>query len=473
MNTTTKRAILFCSAAAAIAAAAFMLFGWKGMFLKREFTNKEAAWGDLQAKAEDGILALYRNNTEVWRSDWDWSVQDFCLADLDGDGEDELVLLVWKRGSYGPHRPFWVSHNDICLEQHVFVYKREPERASQIRALFMSSSVGKDIGGMGTDGTNLVLKENGRFTVWDREVFGLKLLNADAAKVDMICLGDQLLHPGLLKEGMRTDDYSYLYDAIRDDLKKADLSSLNAETPLVTDKALVSDYPRFASPVGIADAVSASGVDIVSTANNHAFDLGMNGVETTIRAYEDAGIVCVGTHAQDEEQDDPSCAFRIVPCNGIRIAFLAFTYGTNGLSDGEHPFAVESFQNEERMICALDLAREKADAVIVFAHWGTEYERDPDPEQRRLAAIFAEHGADVVIGTHPHVLQPYETIEGKEGHRTLVYYSLGNLVSSQKEEACKRGGAAQFTLVQTTDRVAVMDPVLRTLITERGRVRWE
>ncbi len=473
MSTTRKRTILFCIAAAAIAAAAFMLFGWKGMFLQREFVNKEMSWGDLEVRSKNGLLILYRDNTEVWRTDWDWSVQDYCLADLDRDGQNELAMLVWKRGSYGPHRPFWVMHNDIRLEQHVFVYAREPERTTQVRALFMSSSIGKGTEEMGTDGVRLVLKRNGHYSVFEREVFGLKLLNEEAPSADMICLGDQLLHLGLLAEGMRTDDYSYLYGAIEEDVQKADLASLNAETPLVADKALVSDYPRFGSPAGIAQAVSAAGFDLVSTANNHALDQGMAGIDTTVRAYEDANVVCVGTHPQGEEAEDPSRAVRFVTRNGIRLAFLAFTYGTNGLNDKSHPYAVESFRDEDRMIRALDLAAEHADAVIVFAHWGTEYESEPDPEQRRLAALFAQHGADVVIGTHPHVLQPYEVIGSEGGHRTLVYYSLGNLISAQKEEACRRGGAACFTLVKTTDRVAVLDADLKTVVTEAGRVRWE
>ena len=112
---------------------------------------------------------------------------------------------------------------------------------------------------------------------------------------------------------------------------------------------------------------------------------------------------------------------------------------------------VELLEDRERMDIQLETARTKADAVVVFVHWGTEYDIEPDEQQEEYTRYFLEKGVDVVVGTHPHVVQPYELIQDDNGHEMLVYYSLGNLVSAQEPEECQTGGLARFTLVKSAD----------------------
>ena len=466
--------ILLILAAVAIAAAAFFLFWWKGAFLTgMDWQEQEFAFHDGRVFLSNRHVTLYRNDTKAWETNWDWNVQSACHADLDGDGSEELLLLVWKRGSYGDHRPFWVKHNDHDLKQHIFIYRADSNRDSGIRAIWMSSAL-PYMEGMQTDikGDVLITDQTGHVNLWRWEDFGLKLYAEDVQTATVMALGDQLLHKSILIKGLPNDDYSYLYFNIRDRVRSADLATLNQETVLVDDKALISDYPRFASPSAIALTVKDLGIDAVSTANNHALDQGMLGVDTTIRKYREENILTVGTHASSEDASDFSAAVSFLDVNGIRFALLGFTYGTNGLV-ADKPHTVELLSDEERLIRAMDRAREEADALIVFAHWGTEYREEVDPEQKRLAALFAAHGADAVIGTHPHVLQPYEII--REGsHETLVYYSLGNLVSAQQQENCRHGGAASFTVVKYGDhKISLCDPELIGIRTEQGSAIWE
>lgn len=476
ITTTGRKQIGFLTAAVAIATAAFLLFLWKGAFLPKEISWEADSfvWEDCEAELKDRTFSLYQNGRKIWSSKWDWSIQSCATADLDGDGVQELLLLVWKRGSYGDHMPFWVKRNDHDLQQHIFIYRRDRERDLGIRPAWMSSAVGFDISGMYTDANKVAIeKADGSFSLWQWENFGLKLLDEEADSVHVLALGDQILHASLIAPGMRSGDYSYMYADIRDVVQSAELASLNQETPLVKDPALISDYPRFGSPIETAGAVADLGIDVVSTANNHALDQGMYGIDTTIDAYGPYGIMPVGTHASDDPASDPADAVRFTEINGVRIALLSFTYGTNGITvKNEH--AVERFADEERMKRAIGYAAENAHAVIVYAHWGTEYSKEIDEEQQRLTELMQQEGVDVVIGTHPHVMQPYEVRVRDDGHKMLVFYSLGNLISAQEPEDCKHGGAASFVLIRSgAGSVCIARPEMIKLCTQGRSVHWE
>ncbi len=476
MTTTGRKQIGFLLAAVAIAMAAFLLFLWKGAFLPREILWEEddLFWEDLRATLKDRTFSLYQDDRKIWSSEWDWNVQALERADLDGDGIEELLLLVWKRGSYGDHMPFWVKRNDHDLEQHIFIYRRDRTRHTGLRAAWMSSSLGSSIKGMYTDANRVAIeKTDGTFSLWQWENFGLKLLDDAPDTAHVLALGDQILHASLIAPGMKSGDYSYMYAGIRDEIRMADLASLNQETPLVADRSLISDYPRFGSPQEIADAVADLGIDVVSTANNHALDQGMVGVDTTIQTYERLGIIPVGTHASDDPAVEAESSVRFIEVNDIRIALLGFTYGTNG-NTSKNAYAVERFANEERLKQAIRYAKENAHAVIVYAHWGTEYSKDIDDEQKRLTELLLKEGVDVVIGTHPHVVQDYEIMSAGDGHKMLVYYSLGNLISAQEAEECRHGGVASFVLVRSgAGSVLIASPKLLSVYTEQRSVKWE
>lgn len=478
MNTIDKiKKIALVLAASIIVAAAFLLFNQKGAFLSDSINWQDGdfAFEEGEVRVKNRSAAVYYKGGRVWKSAWDVNVQQCASADIDRDGHDELIMLVWKRGSYGSHMPFWVDKNDNELAQHIFIYKWEHSRTSKLRAIWMSSAVSDNFDYLSTGGNGEVIisDTDGGVKAWIWEGFGLKLLGGNCKTVDYIALGDQLLHIPVIRRGMNTGDYSYMYENIADEVRKYDIASLNQETVYVDDRGLVSDYPSFGSPREVAGAVCEAGIDIVSLANNHALDKGSYGIDCSIKANNENGIVTIGVHGKDEESLDSKSAVWFMDVNGIRLALLNFTYGTNGKTLPEDgPYAVELFSNENRLTEALDYAREEADCVIVYAHWGTEYSSEVDEFQTKYKEIFMDHGVDVVIGTHPHVVQPMEYLHD-ENHNMLIYYSLGNLISNQDREECLEGEAASFKIVKISDKKTIItDYETKPLKTVKDKVIW-
>ena len=148
------------------------------------------------------------------------------------------------------------------------------------------------------------------------------------------------------------------------------------------------------------------------------------------------------------------------------MALLNYTYGTNGIPlPKDAPWCVDTLSDQDRVVKQLREARRCADALIVFAHWGTEYSYTPDAFQQAWTNIFLENGVDVVVGSHPHLLQPVEMLTGEDGHQMLVYYSLGNFVSCQTQAPRLLGGMAIFTLHKTTSGTRVIAHTLKPLVT--------
>lgn len=477
ITTDKKKTIILLLAATFTVVAAFLLFYQKGAFLGDDIYWQEGdfAFEEGEIKVRNRSALIYYEGAEVWRTPWNVNVQQCIVSDVDMDGHDELLMLVWKRGSYGPHMPFWEKRNDNHLAQHIFIYKWEPKRASKIHAIWMSSAVSENFNSMSSDklGRIYIRENDGKLSAWYWENFGLKMLADGCREASYIALGDQLLHLPVLKKGLKSGDYSYMYENISESVKSYDFATLNQETVYVENRGLISDYPRFGSPAEVADAVAALGIDAVSLANNHALDKEMYGIGCTIKTNEDRGIKTLGAHKKSEDASDPKSAVTITDINGIKVALLSFTYGLNGNPEPkDQPYAVELLGNEERLIAALDYARESAECVIVNAHWGTEYRTEIDDEQKRYSNIFLEHGVDVVIGTHPHVVQKMEYVRG-QNHNMLVYYSLGNLISNQKEEECRRGAAATFKIIRFPNgKTAIADEKMRFLRAEDA-VMWD
>ena len=148
---------------------------------------------------------------------------------------------------------------------------------------------------------------------------------------------------------------------------------------------------------------------------------------------------------------------------------LNYTYGTNGIRIPEKsPNAVHLLEDEERIRADISKAKAESDFVVVFVHWGTEYAEKPDDFQKKWTQIFLECGVDVTVGTHPHVLQPYELLRDDSGHEMLVYYSIGNYISAQSEKSCVKGGMAEFTVSLTKDGYRITEYGLKPLV-----ITWE
>jgi len=269
---------------------------------------------------------------------------------------------------------------------------------------------------------------------------------ADASGlVTFVAVGDNLIHMPIVRYGQNNgNQYGFLFSHILEKLRIADIAVINQETPLIADASRYHGYPLFGSPVQIADAIAEAGFDIVTCATNHSLDQGLDGVRDTIAAFSahSDSLTFLGIHDSQEDADRIRC----IDCNGIRFALLNYTYGTNGIPlPSSAPWCVDTFQDEARVIAQLQQARSMADVVIVFAHWGTEYQYLPDDFQNKWTSIFLSQGVDVVVGGHPHVVQSCRMLTSDDGHSMLVYYSLGNYVSCQDEKERLLGGMAEFT----------------------------
>lgn len=246
--------------------------------------------------------------------------------------------------------------------------------------------------------------------------------------VSLVFGGDVMQHMPQVHAAMRdsTYDYSLTFSYLRPIFDSADAAIVNLETTLGAPP--FSGFPRFASPVELAAGLRGSGVDGVVMANNHALDKGERGVRATLEALRKAGMHRTGVFADsaDWRRTHPL----VLELHGKRIALFNYTYGLNGL-----PVTGSVVANcIDTTRIAGDLRASSADLRIVVLHWGEEYVRRPTAEQRRLAAWCRAHGADVVIGGHPHVVQPIEIERDRIARTSFVTaYSLGNLVSNQRE----------------------------------------
>ena len=206
----------------------------------------------------------------------------------------------------------------------------------------------------------------------------------------------------------------------------------------------VSGYPAFNAPYELGDALVEAGFDVVLHATNHALDKGKKGIVNCLAFWqkEYPDIAVLGIHGSEAEQEE----IYVYEQDGIRLAILNYTYGTNGIAlPQDMPYAVDLLERE-RVKADLQRAQEVADFVVVCPHWGTEYVLEETAEQEQWAAFFADNGADLILGTHPHVIEPVEW-EGA----ALVYYSLGNFVnwtSGTGEGVANRmvGGMARVTI---------------------------
>ena len=262
---------------------------------------------------------------------------------------------------------------------------------------------------------------------------------AQGQSLKIIFAGDLMGH-GPQHKAARTADSSYDYTPcfrfVEDYIKSADLAILNLEVTLAGPP--YTGYPQFSSPRQLAEAAQQAGFDVMTTANNHCLDRGRAGLERTLRVLDTLGIPHLGTY-RDRQQRDREHPL-IVERNGVRLALLCYTYGTNGI-EVQQPNVV-NFIDTVQMARDLRLARDKGvDFVITLIHWGIEYALKANAEQEQTARWLLERGCDAVIGGHPHVVQNFTLDANLHNDRypEIVVYSMGNLVSNQRDVNCDGG----------------------------------
>ncbi|WP_017185720.1 CapA family protein [Alkalibacillus haloalkaliphilus] len=257
--------------------------------------------------------------------------------------------------------------------------------------------------------------------------------------------GDILIHDRVY-DGARTDDgfdFKSMLEPIKPYLENADLTIANQETILGGEALGLSGFPMFNSPFEVGDALKHAGVNIVSIANNHTIDRGAEAVYNATDYLNQIGIEYVGGY---QSQEDASKK-RILHRNGISVGFLAYTYGTNGIPVPEGQDYLVNLIDVQQMTDDLQRIREEVDFVVVSMHFGDEYEALPNEEQVYLSQLLTSEGADVILGHHPHVLQPIDWISAN-GQDKFVVYSLGNFLSGQRGLDRQLGAISQVELVK-------------------------
>jgi len=256
-------------------------------------------------------------------------------------------------------------------------------------------------------------------------------------------IGDILLHHPLYTY----DDYAYSFEEVKAPLEEIDFLLANQESMPSGDLYPYSGYPAFNSPAHIIDGLKNVGVDMVSIANNHTLDRSEKGILAAIDNIKSYDMPYVGAYTSNKDQNEP----RIVTVNGITLGILAYTYGTNGIPTPEGKDYLVARIDPERISREVAEMKELVDVTVVSMHWGNEYELTPNQSQTDLAQVVADAGGDIIFGHHPHVLQQFNKLTGKNGNDTHVFYSLGNFYSGQSFDYTDIGGIARLTIEKNTN----------------------
>ena len=265
--------------------------------------------------------------------------------------------------------------------------------------------------------------------------------------------GDNLIHDGLYLQAQKRAggsgyDFTALYEHVAPFYQGFDINWINQET-LVTDEFPPSSYPMFCTPAALGQHMYDIGMRVVAMSNNHAYDKGAEGIAATRRFWASMPDDVVTTGLWEGEADYDRIP--IQEQDGVKIAWLAYTESTNGLPPPQGAEANIIYTSQEDVIQhQIELARQQADVVAVGVHWGTENSHVVNDAQRALAQKMADWGADIIIGTHPHVVQAIETLASADGRQVPVAYSLGNFVSTQVQADNLIGIILTFDITKTT-----------------------
>lgn len=275
--------------------------------------------------------------------------------------------------------------------------------------------------------------------------------------VRLKAVGDNLIHSSIYEQankraGGNGYDYSYAYENVRDMFADADIASINQES-IIAPAFGPSTYPLFNATPELGDLMLELGFDVFNLANNHCLDMGEAGIFSSLDYWaERPGAVTTGVYRNQEDYDQ----IRTITAQDVVFSFVGITELTNGLSLPSGSEAIILLGSEEDKIQErIKKAKEISDVCVVNIHWGNEYTYTPTERQRELAAKMSEWGADIIIGHHPHVIQPIEYIDRPDGSRTLVAYSLGNFISAQDRGERMIGGMLDVDITKDFEQDAV------------------
>ncbi|MEG1066689.1 MAG: CapA family protein [Erysipelotrichaceae bacterium] len=277
---------------------------------------------------------------------------------------------------------------------------------------------------------------------------------AKVGRVHVVGVGDNLIHGPIADEADKFEgtmgdgfyNFNPMYEKVANDIKSADIAYLDQETILGGDYLGISGYPCFNTPKSMAKTINDLGFDLINQATNHALDRGEQGIINSIATFKEyPNMITAGIYDSQASRD----TIKVIERNGIKIAFLAYTYGTNGIQP-PNSYNVSYF-NESEIRNDVAKAKEVSDVIIVSAHWGDENTNIPNSYQTKYAQLLADLDVDVVIGEHPHVIQPITTLKGINGNETLIVYSLGNFLGGMLGVDNNLSGMINFDIVKSNN----------------------
>jgi poly-gamma-glutamate capsule biosynthesis protein CapA/YwtB (metallophosphatase superfamily) len=286
-----------------------------------------------------------------------------------------------------------------------------------------------------------------------------------AQELTIAAVGDVLLHKPLQKKGL-TQGFESLWQEVIPLLKRADISYANLEGPIAeninsrgqkvttSSKRIYTSFPLFNYPPQLATALKASGIDIVSTANNHSLDRYSIGIDKTIEALNKNTLFYSGTRHSNENNS----WYTVTKAKSMTVAWLACTQDTNGIKDVKHQ-VLYCYKDLKTILTLIKQLTKINDAVIVTPHWGKQYQLKPSSAQKRLAKKFLKAGALAVLGSHPHCAQPIQSTQHRGNTKKFVIYSLGNFVSNQGSLKNRASGVLYLTLKKTNANTTIISKV--------------
>ena len=287
-------------------------------------------------------------------------------------------------------------------------------------------------------------------------------------EADLIFVGDAMQHKAQLEAARSGKEYDYTgyFDAIMPIVAGADLAVVNLETPVGDPPH--TGYPCFNAPPAFVDALAAAGFDLFLTANNHTLDRGHRGLRSTLSVLDDRELLHIGTYSDLTARSE--ALPKVLDVNAFKIGFLNYTYGTNGIQPRDG--VMVDYIDRALIKSDVEAARKAgAELICVCIHWGDEYRLLPNSTQRHLADFLEAIGVDMIIGAHPHVIQPMELRPNRynPSRNVLLVYSLGNFVSNMKTADTRGGSMVHVKLFRGEDKKAVIkDADYRLLFTVPG-----
>ena len=287
---------------------------------------------------------------------------------------------------------------------------------------------------------------------------------AEPITFTLTSLGDTLCHNTQYWDAYNSKtneyDFSYVYEDIKNYTLSSDITIGSLETTFAGKEKGYSNYPTFNTPDSLATALKNIGVDVVSLAGNHALDYGYTGLCRTIDVFNNIGLSHLGTYKTAEDQEK----ILIKDVKGVKIAFINYTYGTNGIPVPSGKEFCVNLIDKDFIKKQINQAKEQnVDMIVACMHWGTEYRTTANSEQKDLANFLFENGVDVILGNHPHVLEPMEkktiTLQDGTTKEVFVVYALGNFTADQRDEITRDSAILNLTITKNSDGKISIDKV--------------